>query len=274
MQDDALAMHLQTPQGPVFVRIDTAAAPTTAPPLVLLHALGTDMSIWSALAQQMQASRTVIRIDAPGHGQSPAWPAGTVTLHALARSVVAALEQVGTSGPLDMLGTSMGAVVALQAAEFAPAMVRRLVLVGALLVRSDTSAQDMRSRSTTIVQTGMGPLTETMLTRWFPPRSEGIDEPAMAQLRALMLQTDPHAYAACSDALASYELSQALRAHQHNSLLIAGADDGAIPEQFAQMQRDMPALTLVTMAETGHFPHLQRPLEFTDLVTAFLGAKC
>lgn len=261
-----MAMQLQTPQGPVFVRIDATAAPTTAPPLVLLHALGTDMSIWSALAQQMQASRTVIRIDAPGHGKSPAWPTGTVKLHTLARSVVAALEQVATSKPLDIVGTSMGAVIALQAAEFAPAMVRRLVLVGALLVRSETSAQDMRSRSTAIIQTGMGPLTETMVTRWFPTRSKGNEESAMTQLRALMLQTEPHAYAACSDALASYDLSEALRAHQQNSLLIAGSDDGEIPEQFAQLQRDMPALTLVTMAETGHFPHLQQPLEFTDLV--------
>lgn len=261
---------LQTPQGPLVVRVDEAAAPT-APTVVLLHALGTDMSIWDALARQLLASRTVIRIDAPGHGQSPAWPADTVTLQTLAQSVVAILAQLPVTEPVDMLGTSMGAVVALQVAELAPVKVLRLVLVGALLVRAEISAQDMRSRSTTIAEAGMGPLADTMVARWFPPRSDGDDQQTMAQLRALILKTDPHAYVACSDALASYDLSQALRGHQRNSLLIAGADDGAIPEQFSQMHRDMLATTLVTMADTGHFPHLQRPRTFTDVVMDFLG---
>ena len=267
------ALKVLTPQGPLFTRTE---APGTSngrlgrTVVLMLHALGTDMTIWDGLAMQLREVCTVIRVDAPGHGQSPAWLPADVTLDTLAQSVLGVVEQLAPDARVDLLGTSMGAVVALRAASLAPARVRKLVLCGALLIRSSDAATDMRQRSAALLKEGMGPLTERLLARWFPPRSDGDDVESIAHLRSLMCNSSPDAYAACSDALSTYDLSDAVLARQKDILLISGDADGDIPRQFAALHAAMPGCAHVCMPDTGHFPHLQRPQAFADLATDFL----
>ena len=266
-------MHLLTPQGPLFTRTETPGTSkerSGRSVVLMLHALGTDMTIWDGLAMHLREERTVIRVDAPGHGQSPAWPAADVTLHTLAQSVLGVVEQLAPDARVDLLGTSMGAVVALHAASLAPARVRKMVLSGALLIRASDAATDMRQRSAALLKEGMGPLTDRMLARWFPPRPDGDDVESTAHLRSLMCNTSPDAYAACSDALSTYDLSDAVRARQKDILLVSGDADGDIARQFAALHAAMPGCTHVCMPDTGHFPHLQRPRAFADLATDFL----
>ena len=165
-----------------------------------------------------------------------------------------------------------GKVIALQSASLAPARVRRLVLCGALLIRSSHAAADMRQRAASIVASGMGQLTEAMLTRWFPPRLDGDDSEAIMQLRALMLHTSPAAYAACSDAMSSYDLTDALRAKQSDILLISGDRDGEIPHQLGELHRLCPGTRHLCLDDTGHFPHLQRPQAFAQTAGEFFAA--
>jgi len=259
--------HLvSTPWGSLFVR---EHGPARSPPVLLLHALGTDMSIWDLLVTRLAGARHVIRIDAPGHGRSPVWVPGTLSLESLARAHWSVLDQL-VPGRVDLLGTSMGAVVALQVADMAPHRVGRLVLCGAQLQRVNASADEMRQRSMTISQSGMGQMVDTMVERWFPPRRDGDDHVIKEHLRSQMLQTTPVGYIACSKAMAHYDLSAALRRLQDRTLLIAGAMDGEIPRQFADLHLQFGESQYVCMADTGHFPHLQRPVEFHDLVDSFI----
>ncbi len=54
----------------------------TGPPLVLLHALGTDRHMWDPVIERLAAERDVIALDMPGFGESP-------TIAALARRAAA-----------------------------------------------------------------------------------------------------------------------------------------------------------------------------------------
>lgn len=104
----------------------------TGPPVLLLHGFASDHAgnwvapgVFGALA----ASRRVIASDARGHGASdkshdPAAYAGD----AMARDVSALLDHLGI-GSVDVVGYSMGAIVALRLAPHEP-RVRSLVLGG------------------------------------------------------------------------------------------------------------------------------------------------
>lgn len=269
LQQRHAAQQVDTSAGPVWVVDDGRA---DAPAVLLLHALGTDHSLWDDLAGQLARSRRVLRIDAPGHGGSPLWHAGTVSLQAMARSVLEVIDRLlpDRRNRVDMVGTSMGAVVALHSAGMAAGRCRRLVLCGALLQREGGSAGDMQRRSESIRLGGMAALAETMLERWFPPRTDGDDALAIMQLRRLMLQTPPGAYAACSDALSTYDLRDALHRAQRSALLIAGERDAGIAQQMRVLHANYPATRYVCMPDTGHFPHLQRPDWFFRLVEEFL----
>ena len=99
-----------------------------AEPLLLIHGLGTSQVIWDAVVPGLARTRRVVTIDLPGFGRSaPAGPG--FELGAVADRVARGLAAHGVSGPLDVVGHSLGGAVALTLAVDRPRLVRRLVLV-------------------------------------------------------------------------------------------------------------------------------------------------
>jgi pimeloyl-ACP methyl ester carboxylesterase len=85
----------------------------SGPPLVLLHALGTDRHMWDPVIDRLAAERDVIALDMPGFGGSPAIsPAEPADL---ARAVAGQLEALGVVRP-HVAGNSLGGWVALELA--------------------------------------------------------------------------------------------------------------------------------------------------------------
>ncbi len=86
------------------------------PPLVLLHPLGADRTVWRPVTEQLAAEREVLAVDLPGFGDSPvlAGP-GRPTPAALAEAVAAGLAAIGVED-FDVAGNSLGGWVALELA--------------------------------------------------------------------------------------------------------------------------------------------------------------
>jgi pimeloyl-ACP methyl ester carboxylesterase len=87
------------------------------PPLVLVHALGTDRHMWDPVLDRLAAERDVIALDLPGFGASPVLPPASpdVTPADLAVAVAAHLAALGVERP-HLAGNSLGAWVALELA--------------------------------------------------------------------------------------------------------------------------------------------------------------
>jgi 3-oxoadipate enol-lactonase len=116
------------------------------PPLLLVHGFGGAAWNFSELAPLLPGRRLIIP-DLPGHGASSPLPAPTLTGFA---DVLAEL----LDGPVDVLGHSLGGVVALRLAERHPALVRRLVLAAAAGISSSTRWAEVTIALTGIIQPG------------------------------------------------------------------------------------------------------------------------
>lgn len=104
-----------------------------APPLVMLHGLlsGNMASWYSPFASPLSATHHVLLYDQRGHGGS-SLPSSGFDLDRQADDLRLVLEHHGYGGqPVDVVGHSMGALIALRFALRAPQAVRRLVLVDA-----------------------------------------------------------------------------------------------------------------------------------------------
>jgi pimeloyl-ACP methyl ester carboxylesterase len=99
------------------------------PAVVLIHGAQNDHSVW-ALQSRALAHRgyAVLAPNLPGHGRSDGPPLSTV--EAMADWMFALLDAAGVDRAL-MVGHSMGALIALEAAHRAPQRVRGLALLGA-----------------------------------------------------------------------------------------------------------------------------------------------
>lgn len=88
----------------------------SGPPLVLIHGLGADRQVWRPVVERLAAERTVVTIDMPGFGETPALNHGsTPSPPALARAVADGLAELGLERP-HVGGNSLGGWVAMELA--------------------------------------------------------------------------------------------------------------------------------------------------------------
>jgi 3-oxoadipate enol-lactonase len=235
--------------------------------VLLLPALGTNVHLWSPQLALIQQGYRLIRIDWPGHGASPLWSA--FSLDDLAAAVWRTLDHFGCSR-VTMVGTSLGAVIALRSAGMRADDVQRLVLCGALLQRSGNQARELSSRFA-----GLGgdlsEIAARMSHRWFPHIASMSQGPRRSRLEALrdrveamVCTTQPEGYARCAAAAAQYDLLPELDRLQARTVLVTGDHDPGISEHFEQLKSIYPQVQLIRYPDAGHFPALEDPGALED----------
>jgi len=95
-------------------------------PVLMINGLGGNVDMWRAMEERVARVSRTITFDAPGTGRSPTqlWP---MTISSLAELATQLLDELGHER-VDVLGFSLGGLVAQQLAHRAPERVRRMVL--------------------------------------------------------------------------------------------------------------------------------------------------
>jgi 3-oxoadipate enol-lactonase / 4-carboxymuconolactone decarboxylase len=235
--------------------------PATAPPLLLGPSLGTSTALWDGVAPELSAGHRVVRWDLPGHGGSPADLIGPgATVADLSGLVLGLADSLGVDR-FSYAGVSLGGAVGLWLAAHHPERIDRLAVVCSSAHFGDGAP--WRERAALVRREGTGPIARTAAARWFTP---GFTVPGLLDdLR----HTDAGAYAACCDALATYDVRDVLPSITAPTLVIAGRDDPATPPVHAREITD--AVPGATLAELAHASHLA-PAERPDAVLAALRA--
>lgn len=100
----------------------------SGPPVVLAHCSSASHKEWLPLIDILKEQARVIAPDLIGYGRSDHWPSmQPLDLEADARVILALIKRADE--PVDLVGHSYGASMALQAARLAPDMVKTLTLV-------------------------------------------------------------------------------------------------------------------------------------------------
>ncbi len=107
------------------VRVWPTKGSPTSPPVVLLHGTGASSRTWEAVARTVSSDRAVLAVDLRGHGASDR--SHHYSIAAMATDIAALLPQIAAT-PVDLVGHSLGGLVALRVAAQRPRRLRRLVL--------------------------------------------------------------------------------------------------------------------------------------------------
>ncbi len=241
------------------------AGPQEAPPLVLLHSLGTSLHVWDAQADALAGSYRVIRPDMRGHGLTSV-PAGPYSMAMLAADVAAVLDALGVAAA-HVAGLSIGGFIAQAMAARAPARVRSLVLCDtALAISPPTMWQE---RAALARAQGMEPFVQPVLARWVTENF--LDAPEAEGLRAMLRRTAPEGYAGAAEALAVADMTGSTPALRLPALVLVGEHDVATPPAAArELQAAIPGAELVELPGVAHIPTMQRPDDVTRAIAAFL----
>ncbi|QNP69117.1 4-carboxymuconolactone decarboxylase [Streptomyces roseirectus] len=241
-----------------------AEGPTSAPPLLLGPSVGTSSALWDKVAPELSVTRRVVRWELPGHGGSAAEliRAGA-TMADLAELVVRLADSLGIER-FAYAGVSIGGAVGMELALRWPERVESLAVICSSAHFG--GAGPWEERAARVRREGMGWLLEPTAGRWFA--GEFREPGLLADLAA----TDPGAYAACCDALASFDVRGRLGEIRARTLAIAGREDPATPPAHLREIADaVPRAALVELPGAAHLAPAQCPEAVLGALRAHLG---
>jgi 3-oxoadipate enol-lactonase len=237
------------------------------PPLVLGGSLGTGLEMWRPQLPALAARHRVVRYDHRGHGGSPV-PPGPYTIDDLGGDVLRLLDHLGCS-TVDYAGLSLGWMVGMWLAAHAPERIGRL----ALLCTAAHLPPEVgyRQRAALVRADGMAGVVEPVLGRWFTPAFPAADrEP----YRAMLAGTPPEGYAGCCEAIAGMDLRPVLSKITAPTLVVAAADDPAIPPRYAEQIADaVPGSRLVVLDHAAHLASVEQAGALDRLLLDWFGGR-
>jgi len=213
-------------------------------PFLLIHGAGASSAIWMMVMARLGRAGRAIAIDLPGHGPSPAFedePHPTLAHYCRATGELAALTGLGRSV---LIGHSMGALVAIEAALAWPDKVAGLVLCAAA-PRLPVSRDLMK-----VIDEGYA-----RFPAWLAERALSASaQPALRRAFVAAGVVAPQAVTRADfQAIANVDLGARLPAIRCPMLWLDGADDAIVAERG-----ERPGV-IESLAGVGHLVPIEAP---------------
>jgi 3-oxoadipate enol-lactonase len=232
-------------------------------PIVFLHGVGSDKSVWHPQLAHFGARRRAIAFDYPGYGDSDPAPEGT-TRDDYAEAIRSALQTVGVERA-HICGLSLGGVVAIALHHAAPALCESLILADTFAVHPDGRAIYERSLA------GSGDLAAMAEARVDMLLGEPADPAVRSEVAETMSRIDPAAYCIGAEAVWLADQRDRAGAIAKPTLIIVGDQDLITPIDRSNELVDLiPDARMQVITGAGHLTNLEKPREFNRIIDEFI----
>ncbi|MEV8568776.1 alpha/beta fold hydrolase [Streptomyces sp. NPDC051322] len=234
------------------------------PPLVLLHGVGLDRTMWEPVTALLADRFTVVALDLPGHGaRRPV--RGDVTLAELADGVAGHIP-VGSH----LAGFSLGALVAQHIALHRPELTRTLTSVSSVCRRTPTERAAVQARLRN-AESDFAASTGASIERWYAGTT--VPHDVIDQTRATLSANDVDSFLGCYRVFAGAdaELGPRLGDITAPALAMTGENDlGSTPEMTHRLAAALPSCRAVIVPGARHMLPVERPEAFAEALTTFI----
>jgi len=242
-----------------------------APWLTFSNSLATRLEMWDGQAAAFADAYQILQYDTRGHGQTEA-PAGDYSWDQLTGDVVALWDHLDI-GKSHFVGLSLGGMTGL---GLALEQADRLLSLTACDCRADAPEmfQNMwDQRCAGIAEGGIAATLEMTLAAWFTEGFRQAGNPAVEQVRQMILSTPVDGYLGCVGALRQLDYKKRLPEIRTPTLFMVGAFDGPHPAEMQQMQALVEGVRLQVLADAAHISNIEQPVLFNRHLAAFLDAN-
>jgi 3-oxoadipate enol-lactonase len=235
-----------------------------ATPIVFLHGVGSDKSVWRRQTEHFGTSRRALAFDYPGYGESDF--VDGATRDDFAASILAAMSGLGIDRA-HVCGLSLGGVVAVAMHAAAPQRCASLIIADSFAVHPE--GQGIHDRSVAA--------SHSMTMRALAEARTGVllGSAAPDGLRAEVIETmaaiNPAAYRIGAEAVWLADQRDRAAAIDVPALILVGEEDGITPPALSEeLLRLIPHARLERIAAAGHLANVEQPLAFNSAIESFL----
>ena len=234
-----------------------------ATPIVFLHGVGSDKSVWRPQLQHFGKARRAVAFDYPGYGGSDPAAKGT-SRDDYATAIASAMRKLGIARA-HICGLSLGGVVAVSLHHHAPELCASLIIADSFAAHPD--GQGIYDRSIA----GSANLHAMAKARVDVLLAQPADPKIRRNVVATMSKIDSAAYRIGAEAVWLADQADRARAIDVPTLVVCGTKDTITPPQLSAELRDLiPGSELVLITGAGHLSNLEKPMEFNAAVDRFL----
>lgn len=229
-------------------------------PLVLLHGVGLDHTLWDDLAPLLEPDFEVLRYDMLGHGHAPAIDA-SVTVQDFIAQLDAELDRAGWQSA-NLLGYSMGGLIAGAYAAACPQRVNRLALLSTVFRRSPEEARAVLARLDAAATQDPQAAAQVSLQRWFTPAFQAARPERVACIGQRLLDNDRASFLAAYRVFAQGDpiLAQAAPGIACPALVLTGElDVGSTPRMTLELAEALPHARAQVVPGQRHMLPVEEP---------------
>ncbi|MDQ3077913.1 MAG: alpha/beta fold hydrolase [Pseudomonadota bacterium] len=244
--------------------VDTRGAYGGATPILFLHGVGSDKSVWAPQLAHFGRNRRSLALDYPGYGESQL--RADATRDDFAVAVIEAMDALEVERA-HICGLSLGGVIAIAMHHLAPARCASLILADSFAVHPDGEAICARS----IDASHAMPMRELAKSRASLLLGATASGAVRAQVIATMAEIDPHAYRLGAAAVWLADQRDRAAAISVPTLVLVGDEDRITPPALSeQLAALIPGAALTLISGAGHLANLEQPAAFNRAVDRFL----
>lgn len=242
--------------------------PPDGPAVLLSNSIGSTLEIWQAQVEPLtNAGFRVIRYDTRGHGELPV-PPGPYRIEQLGNEALELLDHLSVQ-TAHLVGTSLGGMLGIWLAAFAPERVRTLTVCC-----SSARPGNQRmwlERAARAREEGMADIAEASIERWFTRTWLAANLDEAKRFREMTAATPAEGYAGCCELLGELDLTDQLARITAPSLVIAGADDQALPPEHSELiAARIPSARLEVLDGAAHLAGVERADRVNQLLIEHL----
>jgi len=232
-------------------------------PIVFLHGVGSDRTVWRPQLDHFAAERRAIAFDYPGYGESDPAPQDT-SRDDYSAATLSAMKALGVERA-HVCGLSLGGVVAIAMADAEPEACISLILADTFAANPDGQAIYERSLAAS------GDLRVLAEARVDVLIAQPADPEVRREVVETMSRIDPAAYRIGAKAVWLADQRDRVADIRMPTLVICGEDDKPTPPALSQELHAMIAGSQLAMVpNAGHLTNLEQPAEFNRLVDEFI----
>ena len=249
-------MHDASASGSTINSVRTG--PRGGPPVVLVHPVGLDLTYWGAQIESLRGDHDVIAYDLPGHGRSASRPEDW-TLDQAAAMLGDVVSSTGTA-PANVVGLSVGGMIAQAFALVRPDLVRSLTLIDTAAAFPGPARAGMRERAATVRTGGMPAVIGSTLDRWFTPETRTRRPDLIDRVTKTLLADDATIHAAMWEMIAELDLVDALHRVTCPTLILVGEHDPSTPPATAaSLAQHIAGSRMHLIRKASHMSPLEQP---------------